>query len=54
MMTDSLPSPWARNCWKVFLDSAADVERAMRYVENNPIKEGKRPQRWSFVTPFVV
>ncbi len=49
----SLPTPWARDCWKVFLDSAADVVRAIRYVENNPTKEGKRRQRWSFTVPFV-
>jgi REP element-mobilizing transposase RayT len=48
----SLPSPWARNCWKVFLNRVEDVDRAVRYVENNPVKEGKRPQRWPFVTPY--
>ncbi len=46
------PKCWARGEWKVFLDSAEDVARAVRYVEENPVKEGKRPQRWSFVTPF--
>jgi REP element-mobilizing transposase RayT len=49
----SLPSPWARKRWKVFLNDDADIVRAIRYVEENPIKEGKRPQRWSFVTPFT-
>jgi hypothetical protein len=49
----SLPTPWARNCWKVFLDNTADIMRAVRYVENNPVKEGKRPQRWPFVVPYV-
>lgn len=46
----SLPSPWSRRCWKVFLETRNDVERAIRYVEENPIKEGKRPQRWNLVT----
>jgi REP element-mobilizing transposase RayT len=49
----SLPSPWARKRWKVFLDNDADVVRAVRYVEENPSKEGKRPQRCSFVMPFM-
>jgi REP element-mobilizing transposase RayT len=49
----SLPTPWARDCWKVFLDSVTDIVRAIRYVENNPVKEGKRRQRWSFVVPYV-
>jgi REP element-mobilizing transposase RayT len=50
---EPLPTPWARNCWRVFLDSAEAIERAVRYVENNPVKEGKPPQRWSFVVPYV-
>jgi REP element-mobilizing transposase RayT len=45
-------SVWGAHGWNVYLDAATDVERAVRYVEENPIKEGKRAQRWSFVTPF--
>ncbi len=45
----TLPSCWAENSWRVFLDGAADLRRAIRYVEANPEKEGKRRQRWSFV-----
>jgi REP element-mobilizing transposase RayT len=48
----TLPSPWARKCWKVFLTSDEDIGRAIAYVEQNPIKEGKRRQVWPFVTPF--
>jgi REP element-mobilizing transposase RayT len=47
-----VPKAWARNGWKVFLDSREDVGRAVRYVESNPAKEGKRPQHWSFVAPL--
>jgi REP element-mobilizing transposase RayT len=46
------PTCWARRCWKVFLDSPEDVDRAIRYVEENPTKEGKPPQRWWFVKPW--
>jgi REP element-mobilizing transposase RayT len=42
-------SPWAEKCWKVFLDSAEDIGRAVRYVEENPVKEGTGRQAWSFV-----
>jgi REP-associated tyrosine transposase len=49
----SLPCPWARRCWKVFLDTNAVIAGAIEYVENNPVKEGKRRQRWSFVVPFT-
>jgi REP element-mobilizing transposase RayT len=46
------PSPWAERCWKVFLDSPADIARAIQYVEDNPPKEGKKRQRWSFARAY--
>lgn len=46
------PTPWVRNCWKVFLNDDHGIERAIAYVKNNPIKEGYREQSWSFVNPF--
>ena len=45
----SLPSPWARQCWKVFIDDARDYDRSVHYVEDNPLREGLRRQKWSFV-----
>jgi hypothetical protein len=53
MRGEKAPSPWARGRWKVFLESEAEIEEAIRYVEEIPAKEGKRRQRWSFVTPFA-
>src|SRR5260370_16060999 len=50
----SLPSPWARGLWKVYLESNAAIVRAIDYAEQNPLKEGKRAQRWPFVIPFTV
>ncbi|MBX3437777.1 MAG: hypothetical protein KF861_09820 [Planctomycetaceae bacterium] len=44
---------WSRGCWQVFLKTPADVERAIRYVEQNPIKDGKRAQSWPWITPFT-
>lgn len=38
--------------WKVFLEDDANIQATINYVEQNPIKEGKRAQGWSFVTPF--
>ena len=43
---------WAEQQWKVFLDDEQGIEAAIRYVEENPVKEGKPRQKWSFVTPF--
>lgn len=47
-----LPSPWARGEWSCFLDSRYDILRSIKYVEGNPLKEGKCAQQWSFVTRF--
>ncbi|MBL7220222.1 MAG: hypothetical protein ISS69_08915 [Phycisphaerae bacterium] len=47
------PSPWARRGWNVFLDSDEAIRRAIRYVEQNPVKEGKPPQKRSFVVPLI-
>jgi REP element-mobilizing transposase RayT len=44
---------WGEHGWNVYLETVEAVERAVRYVVNNPVKEGKRPQKWSFVVPFV-
>ncbi len=44
---------WGEHGWNVYLESVAAVERAIRYVEDNPVKEGKKRQNWSFVVPFV-
>ncbi len=52
--SNALPSCWAEKCWKVYLDTQADVERAIRYVEDNPLKEGKPRQHWSCVVPSTV
>ena len=47
------PKCFARGEWKVFLDTPDDIRRSIAYVEGNPIKEGKKAQRWSFVTPYA-
>lgn len=47
-----LPQCWARGEWKVFLDTPADIDRAVRYVEQNPIKDGLPAQQWSFVVAW--
>jgi predicted kinase/REP element-mobilizing transposase RayT len=36
----ALPSPWARNYWCPFIDSADYLKQAIEYVENNPIRCG--------------
>ena len=47
------PQCFARGEWKVFLDAPEDVFRSIKYVEKNPLKEGKPAQRWNFVEPFA-
>ena len=46
------PTPWARGCWSVFLKSDASIQRAIDYVEQNPIKAGYKPQEYAWVKPF--
>lgn len=48
----TLPCCWARKGWKVYLDTFAELLGSNRYAENNPLKDGLRRQRWSFVTPY--
>lgn len=45
------PRCFARGEWKVYLDFD-DILRAIRYVEQNPLKERKPRQNWDFVTPY--
>lgn len=47
------PRMWSEHQWKVYLDSEEAIENAIAYVNDNPVKEGKRPQHWPFVTPFT-
>lgn len=47
-----LPSVWAQDFRKVFLFTSEEIWHRIGYVEENPRKEGKRPQKWSFVTPY--
>ena len=46
------PTPWVRRCWKVFLNDDRAVLQAIGYVEQNPPREGKPRQEWSFVSPY--
>jgi len=50
--TGRRPTPWTRREWKVFLDTRDEIQRAIRYVEQNPVKEGKPVQQWSFIVPY--
>lgn len=43
---------WGGPGWKVFLDCREDIERTIRYIEQNPVKIGRPIQRWDFVTPY--
>jgi REP element-mobilizing transposase RayT len=47
-----LPTPWASRCWRVYLDSEQAIENCIHYVDQNPVKEGKPRQIWSFERGF--
>jgi REP element-mobilizing transposase RayT len=45
-----LPKCFVRGEWSVFLQSH-EIDRSIRYVERNPVRQGMARQRWSFVKP---
>ena len=45
-------TPWARGCWKVFIDNEEVLRCAACYIERNPITAGIVLQHWDFVTPL--
>ena len=46
------PSAWGRKTWKVYIHTVAHYRAAVKYVVQNPQKEGKPQQRWSFIVPL--
>ncbi len=40
---------WGGPGWKVFLETAEEIRRTIRYIEENPIKARRPSQRWPFV-----
>jgi REP element-mobilizing transposase RayT len=47
------PRMWASREWTTYLDSEEAIESAIHYVEENPVRENKPRQTWSWVTPFA-
>ncbi len=47
------PACWQRGAWSPFLRTPEEIRDRIRYVENNPLKEGKPRQRWPFVVPYT-
>ncbi|MCI0363743.1 MAG: transposase, partial [Phycisphaerales bacterium] len=48
------PSIWARGTrWTRYLNSIDDMVRSIKYVEDNPAKDGLPRQHWNFVTPYA-
>ncbi|HEY5314072.1 MAG TPA: transposase [Pirellulales bacterium] len=43
---------WSKGKWAVPLETADEVRQRMRYIEQNPVVAGLRPQKWSFVSAF--
>lgn len=46
-----IPSPWSRNYWCPFLRDEDHMQRAIQYVQRNPIKARLKPQQWRCVVP---
>lgn len=48
-----VPKCWQEKQWSVFKYDPTSVRRAITYVEDNPLKEGKKRQTWPFVRPYL-
>ena len=48
----SRPSPWGQKYRDVYLFDKAELLRKIRYVVDNPLKERKPCQSWSFVAAY--
>jgi len=46
-------TPWARKCWKVFIDDQETLAAAAEYIDANPVVAGFGQQHWDFVTPLT-
>ncbi len=44
---------WGGPGWTVYQNTREDMERTVRYIEENPLKAGLPAQHWPFVTPYV-
>jgi REP element-mobilizing transposase RayT len=47
-------TPWARGCWKVFINDNEALSAAIKYIQSNPTCAGLAPQYWDFVSPLHV
>jgi REP element-mobilizing transposase RayT len=43
---------WGGPGWKVFLNTRDDIKRIIAYIEDNPLRAKRLPQKWSFVTKY--
>jgi REP element-mobilizing transposase RayT len=48
-----IPTPWNTKSFRRYLESESDIEDAIAYVVENPVKENKPAQSWPFVTAFA-
>jgi REP element-mobilizing transposase RayT len=43
---------WADRPYSVYLHTPDDIRRVIKYIEENPAKEGLLSQRWSFIKEY--
>lgn len=48
----TVPCCLGRKWWVVYQFTEEDILRTIRYVENNPIRDGHKPQKWPFVVKY--
>ncbi len=45
------PACWGRKWWTVYIDNVEHLLAAIRYVGDNPLKDGRERQKWNWVVP---
>ncbi len=48
----TVPTPWSRGEWSVYLYDDVGIRRAIDYVNQNPTREGFKAQHWKFVKAY--
>jgi hypothetical protein len=48
----TIPSPWSQKPWIVYLFTDVDMRRAIKYVEDNPLKVRRPRQHHQFLTAY--
>jgi hypothetical protein len=50
----SIPTPWAKDFWSVFINEVEQLNTAIHYVERHPQKDGLSAQHHDFLAAVAI